>query len=250
MIFFEILKTLIFGYPVPPEFLNSSYPEWIQRIGGLHLSVWITIVSLILAFPIAFFLAQLKGWTPAKNANIFSKISIKIANFFGYSFVEILRGIPVMILVLVIFFLPYQLLEIRIPAILLAIFAMTLYASAYLSEVFRSGERAVKRELTDSALTLGLSKFQILIHIKFPIIWAVMLPGLASIAITIFKDTSVLTVVGVAEMTFTSRQIIVSSPVSHAIILGTVIILYFVVGSLGALMVSVLEKSINQRMLV
>jgi putative glutamine transport system permease protein len=93
----------------------------------------------------------------------------------------------------------------------------------------------------DAARTLGLSPWQILWRIRLPIALRTMLPALLGQAITVFKDTSVLAVVAVGELTYTARQVQVSQPVSYGLLLLLVLLIYWSVATAGSVLVARLD---------
>jgi ABC-type amino acid transport system permease subunit len=146
-----------------------------------------------------------------------------------------------------VFYLPYRLGALRVPPVVLAVAAFSLYAGVYLSEAIRSGFGAVDSGWVDAARVLGLSGRQILWRIKLPIALRVMVPAMLGQAITVFKDTSVLTVVAVGELTFSARQIQVSEPANYAVVLLLVLLIYWSVATAGSVLVYCLEAVWRKR---
>ncbi len=245
MSFWDILRVLVVGYPIGPEMINSNYPAFLQQTGGLCLTLIVTVLSLIISIPFALVLAYCRTDTPQTTKKLpwGERANRLIIHWTATVALETLRGIPVMILVLLAFYLPYRLFEIRIPPVILAIAAFSLYAGVYLSEMFRSGFRAVDTAWTDVARVLGLSPMQILFRIKLPIALRTMLPDLLGLVITIFKDTSVLVVVAVPELTYSARQIQVAQPVNFALILGLILFIYWSLATAGSVLCHKLESA-------
>ena len=232
----EIFRTLVFGYPVQSEMVNHDWPVFVQQIGGLCLSLTITIASLICGAFIGVLLAGIRSYRPERS------ITAGACRGLAVIIVEGVRGIPIMILVLLIFYLPSRLFGLRTPAVFLAVGAFSLYAGVYLSEIFRSGFRVVDQRCIDAARTLGLGPGAILMQIRLPIAARAMTPALVGLAITIFKDTSVLVVVAVGELTFTGRLIQAASPGDYALVLSLALLLYWSVATAGAALVARLER--------
>jgi polar amino acid transport system permease protein len=235
----EIFRTLVFGYPVQSEMVNHDWPVFIQQIGGLCLSLTITVASLFCGAFIGVLLAAVRCYRPRRGRR-----SIAAGTFRGLAglVVEVVRGVPIMILVLLAFYLPSRLFGLRAPAVFLAIGAFSLYAGVYLSEIFRSGFRVVDQRCIDAARTLGLGPWAILTQIRLPIATRAMTPALVGLAITVFKDTSVLVVVAVAELTYTGRLIQAASPGDYALVLSLALLLYWSVATAGAALVARLEQ--------
>ncbi len=84
---------------------------------------------------------------------------------------------------------------------------MSLYAGAYLVEVFRSGLEAVPRGQIDAGKAIGLTHWQRLIHVRLPTMTRITLPALSNTFISLFKDTSVASVIAVPELTYGAQWI-------------------------------------------
>ena len=236
MNFSEILNILIFGFPLPPEMLDPRFPEVLQSVGGLQLSILISVFSLIFGSLIGFILALLRsGFGRKSSTSGFSKlVFLLLPRWISISFIESVRAIPIMVLVMLTFFLPYRLFGLRLPPVILATGIFSLYAGVYLSEIFRSGFRAADKSLIDAAKVLGLTSFQILIKLKLPLALRTMIPSFLNMAITIFKDTSVLVVVAVPELTYTGRLLQSAHPANYALVLFIIMASYWLIASSGA----------------
>jgi His/Glu/Gln/Arg/opine family amino acid ABC transporter permease subunit len=239
---FEILRILIFGFPVPPEMIDPHYPELLQSMGGLQLTLVITFLSFLFGTPLGLSLAILRT-SRGKRSKILKR---KYGFYLGTRWIAVMitegvRAVPVLILVLLAFYLPYRIFGVRIPPVILAVGVFTIYGGVYLSEVFRSGIRAVDEGYIHAAMTLGLSKRQILMKIKFPIIIRTMIPTFLNLAITVFKDTSVLVVVAVPELTYSGRSLQVASPANYSLVLFLIILIYWSIASAGAAFVKFVE---------
>ncbi len=235
----EIFRVLLLGYPTPPEMIDPRYPAFLQQIGGLCLSLVITGVSLTLGAPLGVLLAVCRSRPRGRH------VLRRLIDLLATAVVHTTRGIPVMILVLLFFYLPYRLFALRVPVpgVVLAITAFTLYAAVYLSEIIRSGMAAVDTGWLDAARALGLSRRHILLTIKLPIALRAMAPAILGQAITVFKDTSVLTVVAVAELTYSARQIHTSEPANYALVLSAVLLLYWAPASAASALAHRLDKA-------
>ena len=151
-----------------------------------------------------------------------------------------------MILVLLVYYLPYSLFALRLPAVILAVIAFSLYTAAYLCDIFLSGFNAVDQQWINAAKVLGLNHTQILFKIKLPIAIRAMLPAMLGLGITVFKDTSVLVVVAVGELTYSARQLQTAEPVNYALVMAMVILMYFTIATSGAAMTGIFEKKWNK----
>lgn len=233
MTLWELSRVLLAGYPAPPEMMDPAFPVFLQRIGGLSLTLVITVMSLGIGFPLGCLLALCRREAGEGGRRSFvGRLVSRGIRSAASGFVEVVRGLPIMLLVLLVFHLPYRVAQWRAPGIILAVTAFSLYAGAYFAEVIRSGFRAVPQGLIGSGQVLGLKPMQIFMKIELPLALRAMLPDFINLAVTVFKDTSTLAVVAVAELTYTGRQLLMSQPLNYGLVLLLVLFLYWAPASL------------------
>ena len=122
------------------------------------------------------------------------------------AYVTAVRNTPLLVIVLAAFFaLPD--LGIRLGKIESFVISLALYAGAYLTEVFRAGLTGVPRGAIDAGFAVGLSRLQVGLLIRLPIMLRNVLPALGSTFISLFKDTSIAAAIAVPELTFEARRI-------------------------------------------
>jgi len=115
-------------------------------------------------------------------------------------YVEVLRGTPLMLQLYAIFFLLPK-IGLALPAVAAAIAGLALNYSAYESEIYRAGLKAVPLGQFEAALSLGLTKWQALRHVLVPQAVRIVMPPVTSDFIALFKDTSVCSAITVIELT-------------------------------------------------
>ena len=162
-----------------------------DRWGGLPLTVLLCTVTMGLAFPLATLLALGRR---SALPGIRSLCTI---------YIELVRGIPlVSVLFMASFLFPLLLPQgLRIDVLLRVLAAMVLFAAAYLAEVLRGGLQGIARGQIEAGQSLGLSAWQIQRKIVLPQAFARVLPGIMNNFIATFKDTSLVTVVSLYELT-------------------------------------------------
>lgn len=188
---FENLPNLLFGFPG-------------QRPGGLTLSILLAIVAVALGFVIA----NLIG-----NG---AESRWRTLRWFCRFYVELFRGIPLLLLLLLVYQVAGGLrygqgLTPRGAALI----ALTLYSAAYQAEIVRAGLRSVPVQLVESARTVGSSPWHAHRRVKLRYAVRVMAPAFTGQAISLFKDTSVVVILGVAEL-MTVARVILGSDVTNA----------------------------------
>jgi len=115
-------------------------------------------------------------------------------------YVEVLRGTPLMLQLYAIFFLLPK-IGLALPALVAAVIGLALNYSAYESEIYRAGLKAVPPGQFEASLSLGLSKWQALRHVLVPQAVRIVMPPVTSDFIALFKDTSVCSAITVIELT-------------------------------------------------
>ena len=185
------------------EFLVSNLPELLfgfpgRRPGGLVMSVLLAIVGLGLGFVVAVVVTAARE---ARNSPL---------RWLASAYVHLFRGVPLVVLILLV----HQLTGGgRIPGVQTtplgsALIALVLYSSAYQADILRAGVRAVPQRLVEGARTMGGSRWQVYRLVTLPYGIRVMQPAFASQGISLFKDTSVVVIVGVADLTTTARIVL------------------------------------------
>ena len=129
----------------------------------------------------------------------------KILRQIAALYVTIIRGIPLMILAL---FLYFGVIKAALPVLMSAIIILGINCSAFICEVFRSGIEAVDIGQMEAARSLGLSYFQAMRKVILPQAIKITIPALMNQFIASLKDTSILSAISVTELTMSARTII------------------------------------------
>jgi len=159
--------------------------------GGLPLTIMLASLGIILAFPIAILVAL------GRRSNLPAIRSLCIV------YVELIRGVPLIsVLFMASFLFPLFLPAGMSPDVLVRVLAgITLFAAAYLAETVRGGLQAVPKGQIEAAATLGLSYWQTQRKIVLPQALAIVVPSIVNNFIGIFKDTSLVAIVSLYELT-------------------------------------------------
>ncbi|BAY61943.1 amino acid ABC transporter, permease protein, 3-TM region, His/Glu/Gln/Arg/opine [Calothrix brevissima NIES-22] len=165
---------------------------------GLLLTLLMAAVSIVLSFPIGVLLAL--GRTS----------SLPIIRWFSLLYIEIIRGLPLIgILFLAQVMLPLFLpVDLRLDRVVRAITGLVLFSAAYMAENVRGGLQAVSRGQVEAAKALGLNSLLAIILIVLPQALRAVIPAIVGQFIGLFKDTSLLSLVGLVELTGISRSIL------------------------------------------
>ena len=162
-----------------------------DRWGGLPLTILLSTLSIVMAFPIALGVALgRRSDLPAIRA-------------FCTVYVELIRGVPLIsVLFMASFMFPLFMPQgVTIDVLIRVLVGITLFAAAYLAEVIRGGLQAVPNGQVEAAATLGLSYWQTQRKIVLPQALAMVVPSIVNSFISIFKDTSLVSIVSLYELT-------------------------------------------------
>ena len=132
-----------------------------------------------------------------------------ISNKIALVFIEIIRGTPIVVQVMFIYFaLPMILTSVRIDPFAAAVVTIMINSGAYIAEITRGSVLSIHKGFREAGLALGLSKRDTLRHVIAPLALRRMLPPLGNQWIISIKDTSLFIVIGVAELTRSGQEII------------------------------------------
>ncbi|GAB4090553.1 amino acid ABC transporter permease [Hydrogenophaga soli] len=162
-----------------------------DRWGGLPLTILLASLSIVMAFPIALVVA------------LGRRSKLPAIRTFCTIYVELIRGVPLIsVLFMASFMFPlFMPPGVSIDVLVRVLAGITLFAAAYMAEVIRGGLQAIPKGQVEAAATLGLSYWQTQFKIVLPQALAMVVPGIMNNFIAIFKDTSLVTIVSLYELT-------------------------------------------------
>ncbi|MNR04484.1 Glutamine transport system permease protein GlnP [compost metagenome] len=174
----------------------SALPNLIE---GTRMTIKITFWGLFGGF----LLGALSGVTRAYGGPILSGIA--------QVYVAIIRGTPIVVQVMFIYFALPQLADIRVDAEWAAIVTLIINSGAYISEIVRGALLSVHKGLKEAGQAMGLPFHKILLHIIGPVAFRRMIPPLGNQCIISLKDSSLFIVIGVAELTRQGQEIMATN---------------------------------------
>jgi His/Glu/Gln/Arg/opine family amino acid ABC transporter permease subunit len=136
------------------------------------------------------------------------KLHSSIVSFFLSGFVWVIRGTPLFVQVLIVYYALPEILGITLSPFTAGVIALGLNSMAYISEIVRGGIDSISDGQWEAAYVLGLKPWQILKEVILPQMFRITLPGLTNELTALIKETSILMVIGVAELTKASKDIV------------------------------------------
>jgi polar amino acid transport system permease protein len=131
----------------------------------------------------------------------------RIARTLIAAYVELIRNVPLILLVYLVFYGIPTVVDFAYDNTTSFIMTLSVYAGAYLVEVFRAGLDAVPKGLIDAGKAIGLTPWQRLVHVRLPTMLRMTLPALSNTFVSLFKDTSVAAVIAVPELLYGAQWI-------------------------------------------
>ena len=182
----------------------------------MGLTLEITIISLVLAMVIGLVLG------------VFSITKSKILRAISTVFVDMIRGTPLLVQILFIYFGIPSVFDVNLTAFAAGVIAITINAAAYLVEIFRAGINSIDKGQMEAGRSIGFSYWQTMRLIVLPQAVRRMIPAFVNQFIVSIKDTSLLSAIGIAELTFSGQSIYAANFRAFEILFA-VGVLYFVI---------------------
>lgn len=209
--------------------VSTAFPFMLD---GLWTTLQITavtiVLSMIFAVPVA--LARMS--------------ETRLVRYAAQGYIELFRCTPLLVQLFWIFFGLPIVTGVKFGGFLSAVLALTLNLTAFMAEAYRSGFQAVPREQVEAAQMLRLSPLQQLVHIIVPQALRQQVPVILSLNIAVFKDSALVSTIGVAELMFTANTHIALTyrPVE---LLTLAAAMYFVIAFPVSLFTSYAERRMN-----
>jgi His/Glu/Gln/Arg/opine family amino acid ABC transporter permease subunit len=162
---------------------------------GVVNTVLLTVLTMALSIPggIAVMLLRLSRW--------------RVLSGIGLAYVEFFRNIPLILLVYWVFYVLPVLVDLYLPPFATGLVALSLIISAYNAETFRAGVNSIRQGQVNAALALGMSRAQAMRVVVLPQAVRRVLPIFASTWVSLFKDTSLVSVIAVNELAYAALQV-------------------------------------------
>ena len=170
--------------------------RYIDRLAyGVFLAISITFASLLIGAVIGLVMALMR----TRGNLAFRRVAT--------AYVEFFRNIPLLLIIIFIFFgLPLMGIQFLDKFASVTV-AMSLYAGAYLTEIFRAGIESIESRFIEAGQSIGLTSSDIVRYVILPLMFAESLPALSNLTISLFKDSSLAAAASVPEITFVGRVI-------------------------------------------
>jgi His/Glu/Gln/Arg/opine family amino acid ABC transporter permease subunit len=162
---------------------------------GVLLTILLTVLTMAIAIPGGIVVMLLR------------QSQIRVLSWLGTAFVEFFRNLPLILLVYWAFYVLPILFDVQLSPFATGLTALCLNVSAYNAETFRAGVMSIRKGQREAALAIGMSHGQVMRKVILPQALRRILPVLASTWVSLFKDTSLVSVIAVGELAHVALQV-------------------------------------------
>ena len=203
-------------------------------LGGMVTSIEIFLLTLLFSLPLGLVIAggRMSRFAPLR--------------WIAKIYISIMRGTPLMLQLIVVFFAPYYVFGVNLSAdyrFIAVIVAFTINYAAYFAEIYRGGIESINNGQYEAAQVLGYSKFETFFIIILPQVFKVVLPSITNEVITLVKDTSLSFVIAIPEMFTVAKQIAAADASIAALLVAGVF--YYVFNILVAFVMEHIEARMD-----
>ena len=205
------------------DYLGSTF-EW--RAGPLLVGLWTTIWLSAVASVFGMIIGLVTGLCRVSNNPTLRGLSV--------TYIELIRGTPLLVQIFIFYFFLGTVLDIS--RIVAGISALAIFAGAYVAEIIRAGIQSIPKGQMEAARSLGMNVPQAMVYIILPQAFKRTLPPLAGQFISLIKDSSLVSIIAITDLTKSGREVITSTFATFEI--------WFVVAFLYLMLTSVLSQFI------
>ena len=196
-------------------FFIGRFPH--GALGGIALTLYLAVVACILSF----FGGLILGLLNISNNKLIRYATLAVLNF--------IRGMPLLMVIFWMYFLLPAIMGATVSESWTVIAALTIFTSAYMSQIVKAGVESIPRGQTEAGLSSGLKPWQAMIYIVLPQGLRNMIPSFVNQFVSLIKDTSLAFIVGVSELTHVATQINNRTMIYPTEIFAFIAIVYFII---------------------
>ena len=205
-----------------------------ELCGGMITSIEIFLLTLLFSLPLGLVVA----WGRMSK--------FKPLRWLMKVYISIMRGTPLMLQLIIVFFAPYYVFGINLTPeyrFIAVIIAFTINYAAYFAEIYRGGIEAIPKGQYEAAKVLGYNKFETFFIIVLPQVFKIVLPSITNEVITLVKDTSLSFVIAIPEMFTVAKQIAAADASIAALLVAGVF--YYILNAIVAFVMEYIEKRLS-----
>ncbi|ASI35571.1 MULTISPECIES: amino acid ABC transporter permease [unclassified Exiguobacterium] len=213
------------------EVAKAAFPFFLD---GLQVTLYIFIIAVIAGFLIGLIVALMR-LSP-----------LKLLNGIAIVYIDVIRGTPFIVQLFFIYFGLNSLEWLSMDRMYAGILTVAINAGAYFAEIIRAGIQSIDKGQTEAARSLGMTGRQTMVQIILPQAFRRMLPTITNQSIISLKDTSLLSIIGIADLT-QQGQVQQATTFEPFIVWSVVGLMYFVIIYLLSMLAKFLERRFTLR---
>ena len=230
--------------------LPTTFFEWVtflvtkyygDFLRGLAVTMEVATISTILGSCIGFLVGVIRSIPDDKGASVPYRVLIKGLKGIMAAYVSIIRGTPLMVQAMVVYYGTMSLWGWDIPSFSAGVGVLSVHIGAYMSESVRGAIGAIDKGQMEGGMAVGMSYGQIMFHVIIPQAFRNLIPQIGNTYVSSIKDTSVLNVIAVTEMYFAARTI-TGTYYKFFETYIIICVIYFVVTTLVSRILQIVEK--------
>ncbi len=179
------------------SFLSDYYMYFID---GIKLTLFISLISVFLGTLFGIVLYAMKK-------SKFTILKINIFKVLSSAYIEVVRGTPLYLQIMIVYYGADQIFNLDMPAIASGILAISLNSAAYVSELIRAGIEAVDKGQLEAARSLGMNYSKAMFFVIVPQAIKNILPAIGNEFIAVIKESSMASTIGVAELMYAANKV-------------------------------------------
>ena len=179
------------------SFLSDYYMYFID---GIKLTLFISLISVFLGTLFGIVLYAMKK-------SKFTILKINIFKVLSSAYIEVVRGTPLYLQIMIVYYGADQIFNLDMPAIASGILAISLNSAAYVSELIRAGIEAVDKGQLEAARSLGMNYSKAMLLVIIPQAIKNILPAIGNEFIAVIKESSMASTTGVAELMYAANKV-------------------------------------------
>lgn len=174
------------------SFLEKYYGYFLR---GAEITVVLAFFAVLIGTVLGLFLTLLR------------RSKVKIIGFIATAYVEFVRGTPLLVQIYIIYIGLPKLIGMDFPDLTVGAIALALNSSAYVSEIIRAGIEAIDKGQMEAARSLGMNERMAMFQVVIPQAFKNILPALGNEFISVIKESSMVSVIGVAELMYNANTV-------------------------------------------
>lgn len=173
-------------------------------LNGTKNTIIMALTGTVIGFLIGLIIAIIRTIPTSKNTNIIAKILLKAINFILNAYIEIIRGTPMMVQAVIIYYSLF--VPMKMDPMASAIIIISFNTGAYMAEIVRGGIISIDKGQFEGARAIGMDHFQTMVHVVLPQAIKNIMPSIGNEFVVNIKDSSVLNIIAITELMFVAKQ--------------------------------------------